>query len=662
MMKSLVTNAQAVLHALFKDVQAAYPTMSGLDLDRERLLALVKNRGLASLMLDLPALDSLLTRGLETGRLVLEGPLTHAVSKRVRVPRLFSGLWLRIFDSEGSLRNVVDVTAIFMLRNLCSFFKSIEVPCSDSRREAAVKEYYDVERSLRSPTLLWGDSEFDCFGSLRTVHFRDGLDDPHACFWEDNPRTRSTIEFLAHRLQRICDSVAGELGYYDPYEFTNSVGKSSTTGRFLSHGRGSVSDLSRHADKYALPNWSERLQRVFPNDAFGHYRFDNTLEYHSWKESQTSKLIAVPKNAKTPRLIASEPTAHQWCQQITLRWLIQRMQGTRLRWFLDLSNQKLSQNMVLQQSMPMPGKEKERCATVDLSSASDRLSCWAIERAFRRNPVLLDSLQASRTPSLVDGVTAEKPIFLKKFATQGTGVTFPIQSIFFLCCVLASLGCNTLKDARRWKGKVRVYGDDIIIPAHGYENLRLLLQFLELKVNEDKSFVHGDFRESCGMDAFRGYNVTPIKPKTLVHRGPKSERALLDTSNNLWLAGLWHTATWFESTINRHHYPIVRLGLGGVGRTSFCGSKVDHLKSRWNPQLHRMEVRCRVMTDTAPKKPYDSTSGIFQYFAENPSPLTTWSSGSQLEEKTVTRLRWVDTSELAAPVPLCYIRRERSLS
>jgi len=657
MKNSLVTNAQAVLYALFKDVRAAYPTMSCLDRDRERLLALIKTRGLESLSLDLPNLDKLLLRGLETGRLVLEGPYCCAASKRIRVPRLFSGLWLRVFDGEGSLRSDPDINALFFIRVLSNFYKSLELKCSDRRKSIAVEEYYDVEGSLRSPTLLWGDSEFDCFGSLRTVHFRDGLDDPDvSCVPEELGSASKSIELLCDRLQRICDSIAGELGYYDPYEFTNSVGRSSETKRYLGHGRGSVSDLSRHADKYALPNWSERLQRVFPNDAFGHYRFDNTLEYHSWKESQASKLIAVPKTLKAPRLIASEPTSHQWCQKITLRWLIQRMKETRLGWFLDLSNQKLSRDMVLLHSVPMTGDPDKYCATVDLSSASDRLSCWAVERAFRRNPILLDALMSSRTPILNDGITGRDAIFLKKFATQGTGVTFPIQSIFFLACVLASLGCNSLRTAYKFRGRVRVYGDDIIIPKSGYENLRLLLSFLQLKVNEDKSFLHGQFRESCGMDAFRGHNVTPIKPKTLVNRGPKSEQAMLDMSNNLHKAGLWHTAAWFESTIRKNSYPIVGIlpdgtDLGAVGRVSYCGSEVSHLKMRWNPNYQRYEVLCRVTVNKAKVKPYNSTSGVFQFFAENPSPLTKWESGQVPEARPVTRSQWVDTSELSVTVP-----------
>jgi len=648
MMKSLDIDAQAVLLGCLKDFQAAYPKLSSLNRDGERLLSLMKNRGLSCFMIDLPNLDTILLNGLETGRLCAMGPLSTVVSKRVKVPRLFSGLWLRIFDREGDLRCTPDITAIAFIRQISCLFKNVQQECSLYRKSIAVKEYYDVEESLRHSTLLWADDEFDHFGSLHSVHFRDGLD----CADDSVPSGRlSTIELLCDRLQRICDSVSGELGLYDPYVFTKDVGRVDEPRRFLSHGRGSVSDAPRGANKYAFPSWSDRLQRVYPYDAFGCYRFDNTLEFDRWKNTVPSKLIAVPKTLAKPRLIASEPTANQWCQQIMMRWLIQRMKETRLSWFLNINNQELSRSMVKQASSW--SVQQTNIVTVDLSSASDRLSCWAIERFLRRNPPMLDALTASRSPILHDGITSRDEILLKKFASQGTATTFPIQSIFFLCCVLASLGCNSLRHAKKWRGLVRVYGDDIIMPYDGYENLKLLLPYLQLKINEGKSFVNGKFRESCGMDCYDGHNVTPVKPKTLSYRGPKSEQAILDSANNLFKAGYWHCAEALVQTtgIPVKRYPVVGPDSGVTGLASFCGAKVSHLKERWNSNLHRQEVRCRVTVNKATRRSHNDTSGIFQFFAENPSPLQSWKSGVDQEARLLTKPQWVDLNDVLVGRP-----------
>jgi len=73
MMKSLDIDAQAVLLGCLKDFQAAYPKLSSLNRDGERLLSLMKNRGLSCFMIDLPNLDTILLNGLETGRLSLWG-------------------------------------------------------------------------------------------------------------------------------------------------------------------------------------------------------------------------------------------------------------------------------------------------------------------------------------------------------------------------------------------------------------------------------------------------------------------------------------------------------------------------------------------------------------------------------------------------------------
>jgi hypothetical protein len=132
-MKSQVNALLHVLQGIREDIRAAYPDLKGLDLDLERIALTCQTRGLGMFTLDLPHLDSLLLRGLEDGRLTLEGPLSTAVSKSTKVPRLFSGLWLRVFDKESCLRQDVDVTSIFFLRQLCCLGKKIEVECSPDR-------------------------------------------------------------------------------------------------------------------------------------------------------------------------------------------------------------------------------------------------------------------------------------------------------------------------------------------------------------------------------------------------------------------------------------------------------------------------------------------------------------------------------------------------
>jgi hypothetical protein len=114
------SQADSLLHVaenlLLRDYSLAYPALQdSLSKDFDRLALYCQTRGEALFTLDLPSLDPLLISGLETGRLELEGPLSKRVSKRTQVPRLFSGLWLRVFDKDACLKQEPDVSAIFFL-------------------------------------------------------------------------------------------------------------------------------------------------------------------------------------------------------------------------------------------------------------------------------------------------------------------------------------------------------------------------------------------------------------------------------------------------------------------------------------------------------------------------------------------------------------------
>jgi hypothetical protein len=60
-----------------------------------------------------------------------------------------------------------------------------------------------------------------------------------------------------------------------------------------------------------------------------------------------------------------------------------------------------------------------------------------------------------------------------------------------------------------------VYGDDVIVPTAYAADAIEQLESFGLKVNRDKSCTNGFFRESCGMDAYKGVDVTPLKLKTV---------------------------------------------------------------------------------------------------------------------------------------------------
>jgi hypothetical protein len=602
MIKSQVNAVFHVFEGLFLDASRAYPEMKGLDLDMKRLALYAQTRGLAFYTLDLPNLNSLLLRGLESGRLPLEGPLSHAVSKRVRVPRLFRGLWLRVFDRHSCLKLDADSTAIAFLRQFTCLGKSLRVECSLDRRKAALENYHNVERSLRTPTLKWDRDRIDV-GRLPDLCFADciatdlvGSDD---LFTESEQGGNTPIQpsgcqsdrRLLETVQSVADCIAGALPFLEPVSYSEIL-ESEGMGIGFKHGRGAVAERQKNWEKSEFLNWPAKLNDWFPYEQCG--TTAGFKETRPRNHELASKMSMVPKTAKSPRLIAAEPVAHQWCQQIVWNWLRRQIKSLFGSDFIDFRRQDLSGNMVLSAS------RSRKLATVDLSDASDRLSCWNVERMFRCNPSLLSCLHAARTRHLkIDNLDGSSSfIKLKKFATQGTATTFPVQSLVFLIIGLAACMTDEKVDLRRIKKHryhVRTYGDDIIIPTYGYARLIRIMDLLQLKVNTEKSYVTGNYRESCGVDGFMGDDVTPVCPKTLVADSPDSCQAVVDTSNNLFNKGFWNASNNLRSTIplriQRGIRTVARSESGFAGFTSFSGSDESHLIKRWNPRLHRWEGR-----------------------------------------------------------------------
>jgi len=709
-MKSQVSALLHVTKGIITDVTSTYPELKEkLSKDLDRLTLYSQTRGLGLFTLDLPHLESLLLRALEEGRLSLEGPLSKVVSSVTKVPRLFSGLWLRVFERDSSLKHEVDVNALFFLRQLLVVGKRIEVICSDDRIQAKVSEYHDIERSLRKPSFNWADDELrldraeschiyerqlsagnrrnycgDLFhrsGILHTlseesasveddldevtavedsrvsddhmlVHLVQAVDHIYPSTFDSNSlfpsgsgeldqRTKLDDIRLLNKIQQVADLIFGTFDAFEPIAFSNWIYERGL-GTGFKHGPGAVAERLKNHEKSCFPNWPHKLQNTFPWELCG-----KTIGASSERPPNhevASRLICVPKTAKGPRLIAAEPTSHQWCQQLLLRFLFVQCREHFGVHFIDFRDQHKSGALVLKASLD------RELATVDLSDASDRLSCWTVERMLRANSSLLCALHAARTRYIRDEIS-DIPSFLslRKFASQGTATTFPVMSLVMLCIAIGS----TLSDSERvtWpklrelRTKVRVFGDDIILPTHGYGRLVRAMNLLELKVNVAKSYVYGHFRESCGTDGFKGFDITPSKPKTLVADSPASCQAVVDTSNNLFNKGLWHASRTADDllpiSVRKYLRIVGRNEAGFSGLSSFVGSDERHLIQRWNSRLHRDEVRVWNLSFQSHRQERGGFDGLLDFFARaynssNPRVVSEYVD----HRKPRTRLLW----------------------
>lgn len=640
-MKSQVNAILHVLLGLCEDIRAAYPALKGLDRDISRLTLLVDSRGLGFLSLDLPVLDDILKDGLENGRLSSMLHPFRAVSKKHKVPRFLAGLWMRIFDRDAVLRPDADPTAIAFIRQFSLLAKKVEATCSLKRQFAALKDYGNVESYQERPSPCWETDTQDTWSEVNAKTLVNKALKALPLFPEMETTSSRAIHLLA-KCQFIADIVCSKLDGFDP-EIWAEIHTDTEGVPGFRHGLGAVSERLANHQKSDFDNWPLKLESTFPFVQFG--KMPNDIRKVTRKE-RPSRLAMVPKTLKGPRIIAAEPVAHQWCQQSVLSFLVSEFSRLFNGNFIDLRRQDKSARLVHRASLD------RSLATVDLSDASDRLSCFVVERMLRKNLPLLRALSAARTRYvMINHHNSVEFLRLRKFATQGTAVTFPVQSLIFLIIALtvSHRGPITWDSLMLLKDKVRVYGDDIIIPVHGYEDLKLLMDSLGLKVNVRKSFAKGHFRESCGSDEYKGYDVTPCKPECFSPGDPSRIIAVTEASNNLHKKGYWHAAARLYSLIPAWAARLQRIvgpdRDGTSGKYSFVGCNDSHLRTRWNNCLHRTEKRVLGSYQATRHLPRDGYGALVDFATQRYCESNARTvSGVDLIRNTKGGVRWEPAS------------------
>lgn len=223
-----------------------------------------------------------------------------------------------------------------------------------------------------------------------------------------------------------------------------------------------------------------------------------------------NRCVMVPKNAKTHRMIAAEPTGNSFLQQGVGRYFRRRLKA----FGVDLDDQTVNQELAFRCLV-------DGMSTLDLSMASDTLCLNLVHLLLPK--AWCDYLCDIRSPySYFDG----KWYRLEKFSSMGNAFTFELESLIFWA--VSSVVCDG-------RGSVSVYGDDIIVPRSCYDDVVAALKFCGFVVNQDKSFRDGPFFESCGKQYHSLEDVTPSYQKEVVG---KQLSELIRMHNRLYRWGL----------------------------------------------------------------------------------------------------------------------------
>lgn len=296
-----------------------------------------------------------------------------------------------------------------------------------------------------------------------------------------------TLEHVLLKARELVRDVIGDSPSLDIGYAMYSGGASTSKRR--SHGHPAVKFFEK-ADS-TRRTW-EVCQTLLSGTQYARHIYESGLEP---RFVGGSSLFTVPKNADIDRVACKEPD---------LNVFFQKMFGNQIRYLLrragvDLNDQSING------SLARRGSIDGSLSTLDLSSASDSVTTELVRWLL---PVdwfyWLDTVRSHRID--IDGDSHS----LAMFSSMGNGFTFELESLIFYSLA------RTVAYFTGIRGRISVYGDDIIVPTDVAPYLIHLLRGVGFSVNNEKSFTDGPFRESCGAYWHAGVDVKPFYLKGVI--------------------------------------------------------------------------------------------------------------------------------------------------
>lgn len=545
----------------------------GIDTDRDTKYVTIrsKSEGMSFWGITLPTYSEGLERGLSQGY-VDDATFSTSFGRDNRgLPKFLGGFLRLVFDQHGVLLETPSVDAIQAIRQLTLVYGKMELPCSDARNAKAYAGYLECENRIQ--------------------------------VWNRNVDADLLAEF-----QIACSSLFQSALNEVEANFDSLVPR---------HSNGSTADGLMGNQKWSSRYWTQRLEKAAPS-----------LEWlypsaRYWADAQgvdliepgaeiPVKVIMVPKTPKSPRIIAEEPANVMYVQQSILRRLVPVLE--RHQSFIGFTDQ------VPNRELARLGSRDGELATLDLKEASDSVSDLLAQAVFANTPRLAELVSAARTRTAdVRG----SHVRLAKFASMGSALTFPVEAMVFATIVFMGIADahNTSVPRlpiKRWEGKVRVYGDDIIVPVRYVPFVLRRLEDFNFQINVRKSFWNGNFRESCGGDYYNGEWVTPVRLRSMP---PESRTevhdvvSLVSFRNQLYQSGLWRTCAILDKELHSllRFYPQVQETSSILGRHSL----VPLTGGKMHKDYQSPMVKGYRLVSKLPLNEVDSLPALMKWFTTN---------------------------------------------
>lgn len=537
----------------------------------------------------LPNLGKALDAGFRTG--YVNWPF-ESTSPMFRVS-ILGKLYEHICDPDGFLLPEPSASAIKHVRQICFFAYKLKLPYSKEQEDAVIQRFLKNEEEVSALIL---------------------------------PRDH----VLSYARTLVTDLMKG----FDPEIITPR------------HGPGAVSTGEVGEEKWAFKRRYSNLDTRYRQWKYFYagkpHVFDSVSDYRHLErlESGTAKVILVQKDSRGPRLISCEPLEYMFIQQGLGRALMAHVESRRVG--INFSSQSFNQSAALESSRTF------KLATLDLEDASDRVSLALVKELFADVPDVLQCLIAARTAQTVlpDGTTVSQ----RKFAPMGSATCFPVESICFWAIVTSVLVVESKVKRKIASKSVLVYGDDIIVPTSASKAVIEGLERYGLKVNRNKSFYTGPFRESCGMDAYLGVRVTPFRLRSLPPSSKDDVSAIaswVSLGNALSPELYTETASYILSMVEK---VIGKLPYGTVRASYLCrvvtssqvaeNYNVRHFEWRYNGKTFQVEFNFSALVSKKKKTELDGYIRLLRNFTvgagDDPSSQT-------VKDSVQIRRRWSST-------------------
>jgi hypothetical protein len=284
--------------------------------------------------------------------------------------------------------------------------------------------------------------------------------------------------------------------------------------------------------------------------------------------------------------------------------------------------------------------------TIDLSDASDMVSLKVVRDIFAGTELgfVLDLARTKRVET-ADGVYE-----LSAFAPMGSGLCFPIETLVFAIVAISSCwnrtDAVTFRNIRKYirKLELRVYGDDIIVHSDYAQSVIAAIEAMGAVVNHAKTCTYSSFKESCGVDAYGGLDVTPLRPRHLPGASEYSYMGLRDNIQDAIARGYYSLAAtlvnfWVKAQTIQGFQPQIIFcaessqfaGKPGVLTVpddvfdvmSFflTGDKVSRVRTIWPRTIREPEDLQRRLREALRGSPRDASGIILETTSRKPSSI-----------------------------------------